>query len=324
MKIIKFLKQWTLPTAIMVGIIVYLMFAKIEPLVPIGDVLGPIIEDSLPYLIFLILYVSFCKIKLKEMIPHMWQAWLMLIWLAICLIFVAGIALSDDVDNKLIYEGLLMCVLCPTASAAPVITEKLGGSMGEITTFIIVANIACSICAPLFFPFIDDSHAGDFMASFLVILQRVFNVLIMPLFLAFLSRRIFPKFVRKMNSIKNLAFYIWGVNLAIITGVTVRNIVNSDSLSSYALFMMIFLPAILTLFLFFTGKAVGGKYNDTVTAGQALGQKNTIVGIWLATAVFDIPLAAVAPGAYVIWQNSFNAWQLWREGKKEQKAQEKQ
>ena len=299
------------------------MFAKIEPLVPIGDFLGPIIEGSLPYLIFLILYVSFCKIKLKEMIPHMWQVWLMIIWLVICLAFVAGIALSDDIDNKLIYEGLLMCVLCPTASAAPVITEKLGGSMGEITTFIIVANLACSICAPLFFPFIDDTQTGSFMVSFLIILQRVFNVLIMPLFLAFVSRKIFPNFVKKMNSIKNLAFYIWGVNLAIITGVTIRNILNSDNLSNFALIMMIVLPAILTLFLFFTGKAVGSKYNDTVTAGQALGQKNTIVGIWLATAVFNIPLAAVAPGAYVIWQNSFNAWQLWREGKKQAKQEKK-
>ena len=316
MKIIKFLKQWTLPTAIMIGTVLYLIFANVGPLIPIGITLQPYIEGSLPYLIFLILYVSFCKIKLKEMVPHMWQVWLMIIWLIICLAFVAGIALSDDFDNKLICEGLLMCVLCPTASAAPVITEKLGGSMGEITTFIIVANIACSICAPLFFPFIDDTQAGQFMTSFLIILQRVFNVLILPLFFAFLSRKLFPNFVRKMNSIKNLAFYIWGVNLAIITGVTVRNIVNSESLSDYALFMMIMLPAVLTLFLFFTGKAVGSKYNDTVTAGQALGQKNTIVGIWLATAVFDIPLAAVAPGAYVIWQNSFNAWQLWRDARR--------
>lgn len=316
MKIINFLKQWTLPSAIMLGTLLYLIFANVGPLVPIGITLQPYIEGSLPYLIFLILYVSFCKIKLKEMIPHMWQVWLMIIWLVICLLFVAGIALSDDYDNKLIYEGLLMCVLCPTASAAPVITEKLGGSMGEITTFIIVANIACSICAPLFFPFIDDTQTGQFLVSFLIILRRVFNVLILPLFFAFLSRKIFPGFVQRMNNIKNLAFYIWGVNLAIITGVTVRNIVNSDNLSSYALIMMIILPAILTLFLFFTGKAVGSKYNDTVTAGQALGQKNTIVGIWLATAVFNIPLAAVAPGAYVIWQNTFNAWQLWREGKK--------
>ena len=322
MKIIEFLKQWTLPSAIMLGTLLYLLFANVGPLIPIGVTLQPIIEGSLPYLIFAILYVSFCKIKLKEMMPHMWQLWLMIIWLVICLLLVVGIALSNDYDNKLIYEGLLMCVLCPTASAAPVITEKLGGSMGEITTFIIVANIACSICAPLLFPFIDDTQAGQFMTSFLIILRRVFNVLILPLFFAFLSRKLFPGFVKKMNDIKNLAFYIWGINLAIITGVTVRNIVNSESLSSYALIMMIVLPAILTLFLFFTGKTVGNKYNDTVTAGQALGQKNTIVGIWLATAVFNIPLAAVAPGAYVIWQNSFNAWQLWRQGKKDKEKKE--
>ena len=49
---------------------------------------------------------------------------------------------------------------------------------------------------------------------------------------------------------------------------------------------------------------------DSISAGQALGQKNTIVGIWL-TITFLNPLAAVAPGAYVLWQNVVNAWQLW-------------
>ena len=35
-----------------------------------------------------------------------------------------------------------------------------------------------------------------------------------------------------------------------------------------------------------------------------------VVGIWL-TISFLNPLAAVAPGAYVLWQNMVNAWQLW-------------
>lgn len=39
-------------------------------------------------------------------------------------------------------------------------------------------------------------------------------------------------------------------------------------------------------------------------------------GGWdLAHADILNPLAAVAPGAYVIWQNMVNAWQLWYKGK---------
>ena len=58
------------------------------------------------------------------------------------------------------------------------------------------------------------------------------------------------------------------------------------------------------------GKAVGHAYGDSVSAGQALGQKNTVVGIWIALTFLD-PLSALAPGAYVIWQNLVNAWQIW-------------
>ena len=47
-----------------------------------------------------------------------------------------------------------------------------------------------------------------------------------------------------------------------------------------------------------------------MSAGQAMGQKNTVVGIWIALMFLD-PLAALAPGAYVIWQNLVNAWQIW-------------
>jgi bile acid:Na+ symporter, BASS family len=62
--------------------------------------------------------------------------------------------------------------------------------------------------------------------------------------------------------------------------------------------------------VFAIGKAVGRHYDASISAGQALGQKNTIVGIWL-TLTFLNPLAAVAPGAYVVWQNLVNGWQLW-------------
>ena len=60
----------------------------------------------------------------------------------------------------------------------------------------------------------------------------------------------------------------------------------------------------------YIGKAVGRRYGDSVTGGQALGQKNTGVGIWL-TMTYLNPVAAIAPCAYVVWQNTLNSWQLW-------------
>ena len=52
-------------------------------------------------------------------------------------------------------------------------------------------------------------------------------------------------------------------------------------------------------------------YGDRISGGQALGQKNTGFAIWMSFAFLN-PLAAVGPGSYVLWQNLFNSWQLWR------------
>ena len=46
-----------------------------------------------------------------------------------------------------------------------------------------------------------------------------------------------------------------------------------------------------------------------ITAGQALGQKNTTLAIWMAQ-TYLFPLAALGPAAYMIIQNLFNARQL--------------
>ena len=37
--------------------------------------------------------------------------------------------------------------------------------------------------------------------------------------------------------------------------------------------------------------------------------------IWMALSWLS-PVAAVAPGSYVIWQNIINSYQLWKMGKK--------
>ena len=44
--------------------------------------------------------------------------------------------------------------------------------------------------------------------------------------------------------------------------------------------------------------------------GKGVGRRYAILGIWL-TVTYLNPTAAIAPCAYVVWQNLVNAWQLW-------------
>ena len=308
-----FFKRFSLPVSLLVGVVSYLMFSQIEILEPIGDVAGPLFLDIMPVVLFTILYVTFCKIQIKEMKPRTWHFILQGIRIALSGFFVWLITLASDADTKLVLEGMFICIICPTAAAAPVVTEKLGGSIGSLTIYTIIANVVTSVIIPLFFPMVEKSADIEFFAAVLMVLKNVTIVLVVPLVLALTSRKVIPSFTSWLAKKKDLGFYLWCVNLAIVSGVTMRNILLS-TVSGHTLVLLIILPLFVTIALFAIGKAVGRPFGDSISAGQALGQKNTVVGIWL-TISFLNPLAAVAPGAYVLWQNMVNAWQLWYKDK---------
>ena len=75
---------------------------------------------------------------------------------------------------------------------------------------------------------------------------------------------------------------------------------------------------------FLLGKVIGQRYNDRIAGGQALGQKNTVLAIWMAL-TYVHPIASIGPASYVVWQNIINSWQLWKKNKRDRvKAQQEQ
>lgn len=112
---------------------------------------------------------------------------------------------------------------------------------------------------------------------------------------------------------RDLAFYLWGVALAIVTAQTVKSLVESNA--PVGVEVLIALAGLVTCAVqFYLGKRIGTRYSDRISAGQALGQKNTVLAIWMAYTYLD-PLSSVGPGSYVLWQNLFNSYQLWKKRK---------
>ncbi|WP_311415519.1 transporter [Hoylesella shahii] len=309
MNILDFLKKWTLPSGLIIGATVYLLFSRIAPLQPIGDAVGPLLVKLLPVLIFVMLYITFCKIQTGDLRPRAWHFILQAIRILLSALLVLAILHTTNPMTKLVLEGAFVCVICPTAAAAPVITERLGGSIASLTIYTILANVVTSIIIPLFFPMVEKSTEITFLTAFNLILRRITFVLIIPLCLAMLTRKFLPNVATRIKETKNLAFYIWGFNLSIIMGLTIRNILSTQIYGT-VLALLLLLPLVISILLFSIGKAVGYRYGDSISAGQALGQKNTVVGIWLTIAFLN-PIASIAPCAYVVWQNLINAWQLW-------------
>lgn len=313
MRIIDFIRKWTLPCAMVTGMLVYILFSTVSPLVPVGEAVSPYIINLLPVVIFIMLYVTFCKIQIDDLRPRAWHFWLQGIRTALSVALVVLITMTGSHETKLILEGVFICVICPTASAAPVVTEKLGGSIASLTVYTIIANVVTAIIIPLLFPVVEKGADITFSMAFVMILKRVVTVLLLPLCLALLTRRYLPRMADMVKRQKNLAFYLWAFNLSVMMGLTLHNIVIS-AVSGLTMVLLLLLPLGVTLLLFSIGKGVGRCYGESISAGQALGQKNTMVGLWL-TVTFLNPTAAVAPCAYVIWQNIVNAWQLWYKDK---------
>jgi len=304
------IKRNSLFISMAIGALVYELFAHIQALDSVSRIMGPLLTDWLPIGLFLLLYATFCKIKISEMKPRAWHFVIQLVRTSLAALMVLLISLfGADADVKLVLEGMFICFICPTAAAVVVVTEKLGGSIGSLTMFTIIANIVTMFIIPLFFPMVERSADITFLSSMLMILRNVTLVLVAPLLLALLSRRIIPNLVKRLNSHKDIGFYIWCVNLSIVTGITLHNIEKS-SITGWVLWLLLTAPLLVCLIQFSLGKWVGKFWNDSISAGQALGQKNTVVGIWL-TLTFLNPLAAISPGAYVLWQNLVNGWQIW-------------
>ena len=261
------------------------------------------------------LYITFCKIDMHNFRPRKWHFALQGIRVLLTAIVVIAIRLIPvgDVETKIIMEGVFICVICPTAAAAPVLTEKLGGGIATMTVYMIIANIFSVIIIPTFFPMVEKGADISFGLAFILVLKRVFLVLAVPLILALLTKRYLPKVAEWAKSRKNLAFYLWSFNLSIIMGLAVR-MVTRTQLTGATLLLLLFLPLVVCIILFTLGKAVGGIWGERINGGQALGQKNNVVGIWLMHSFLN-PVAVIAPCAYVVWQNIINAVQLWYKNK---------
>lgn len=316
MKLITLLKKWTLPMAMLCGVTAYLIFAFVPFLEPAAVFFSPILDMILPLFMFLILYVTFCKVDFRKLVPVRWHLWVGVFQLLFVAIIVGGILVFEVKGNGLILlESILACIIGPCAAAAAVVTLKLGGSLEEMTTYIFLSNFLCAALIPICFPLIEPGNGMGFMASFLLILYKVCVILVVPMLLAYITKHLKPlhRFYEWLIGVRDLSFYLWGCSLTIVTGTTMKNIVHADAGVPF-LILIAALGFLVCVLQFAVGRYIGHFFKSTVNAGQSLGQKNTAFAIWIAYTYLN-PLASVGPGCYIVWQNLINSVEIWYYGK---------
>lgn len=322
MNVIRFIKDWTLAIAIAVGAAIYLTFAFTPELSDAADFFAPILDAMLPMFMFLVLFVTFCKVDFKKLriVPwHLWVSAFQILTVAL----ISGIVIDFDMtgNSLVLMEAMLLCIIGPCAAAAAVVVKKIGGNMEQMTTYTFLSNFITAILIPICFPLIDNRAEMSFWESFALILYKVCMVLVVPMLLAYIVKHWMKRLHRAIISVKDLAYYMWCGSLMIVTGTTVKNIVHADTTWTFLVTIAI-VVFVLCLMQFAVGKFIGHYFDNAINAGQALGQKNTAFAIWIAYTYLN-PLSSVGPGCYILWQNIINSIEIWAHERRQNRTDNK-
>lgn len=255
-----------------------------------------------PSLIGAMLFLTFCRVDIHKMRPRWIHLWMLLFQ------FVGSVAAYHLVEpwlGEVVGQGALICVLAPIAMAAVVIGGMLGANVTTMATYSLICNLLTAIVAPTIL------HAyGTGSCTFSEIIARVAPTLIAPFVLGQMCRYLWRRGAEWFQQHSQLSFYLWLFSLILVIGRTTCFILDTEA-DPFVEVELAIVALVICLVQFAVGRTLGRMAGDVVAGGQSLGQKNTVLAVWMALNFLD-PVASVAPTAYIVWQNFVNSYQIYR------------
>ncbi len=263
-----------------------------------------------PSLIFIMLFVSFCRVRLRD---------LRLSWLHIILI------LFQVVSTPIVYylllplgeevaQGGMICFLAPIAMGAVAVGAILGANIVSLISYTLLCNLVMTLVAPLYLDIF-----GNGECDFSQILWRVIPLLLAPMILAQGLKYSWHRGAVWVGERVQTSFYLWLGSIS-VTLARIANFIIEDkielTLYDFLIFGVVSLAACLIQFRL--GREVGSRFNEDIVGGQSLGQKNTVLAVWLAQS-FLSPISSLIPTAYIIWQNLVNSIQIYLHDRRRRK-----
>ncbi|MCF0210339.1 MAG: hypothetical protein HUK18_03350 [Bacteroidales bacterium] len=297
--LLKKYKSLMLPLAIIIGV----LFSKwLHSLV-----------NLVPFFVFMVLFFAYSglnfhkmritKLNIVLLIVHFLTA-IGVYWL--CTLFF----------NPIVAKGVLVGVICPVAAAASAVVVALGGNREICVVHILLDNFFICIAAPIMFSLAESSADISFIASALILLGKLFPVVILPLLLVILLRKLTPNFAITLKKYEWLSILFWSMALLLNMAATGWAVIEIGKEFKAEIIIMIVLAFVMCVAQFGFGRLLGRQFNEKVVCAQAIGQKNTGLGIWMAYTYFSNPLTTMYAAAYAVFQNIFNSIQMYLHDKK--------
>ena len=274
-----FFKKWMLPIAMTVGAAIYLILHFVPSFDESGYMSAA--RKIQPVLVSIMLFLQLNVVAPTDLKFHKWHFELVAVQALLFAVFAFIATGVSSGGGRLLLECAMLCFICPTAAAAGVITSKIGGSLPGIMTYTVLSDTLASLLIPLMIPMVHPAADMGFLAAFWAIIKRVFSILVLPCVLAWLIRYLLPGVQRWLAKYVGMAFYVWSVGLVLALSLATGALVTSG-IGILVTFGIAAVSLVCCLFQFWLGRRVARGYGsvESITAGQALGQKNTGFIIW--------------------------------------------
>ncbi|MBK8803863.1 MAG: hypothetical protein IPN71_17800 [Fibrobacteres bacterium] len=263
---------------------------------PIFAVWSPLIR----WILVFMLWTGFLGMPLSTLAPRRSHLRLLAAWS----VFPAlGWLLLRPLGPEAAVAGFLVGAT-PTATAAPTITRLLGGDAGYVSVSFLGSNLLAMVLIPSALVLMGSPLPHGLFRFFVENIAVVAG----PLVLAAMAHRI-GLAERLSPLLSKGVFPLWLVALVLASAKTSAFLRQSAQPWGVVLGIA-FVSGLLCAGQFLVGRRMGGT-EHALEAAQSLGQKNTMLTLWLGLATFG-PLAALGPATYVLWHNLWNAIQMAR------------
>lgn len=293
----KQLRSYTLPAAIVAGLLFHDFLASFHQLVP--------------YLLFGMMFFTCSKISLHDIRFRAIHLYLLLFQILV------GVAIYLVLRpiNESLAQGIMICIFAPVATASPVVGGLLGANVTTMTTFVLISNITVACLAPIFFTLIMPNSDISFLVSLLHISRSTLLLLIVPMAISLLIKYRAKRLHNIIQRHQYASFYLWAICMMVLIGSTIDTILTQQSTNYLLESVMIIGALAVCIVQFALGRRLGIRHGDMVAGRQMMGQKNTGIAIWLAMSYLT-PMSTIAPTAYIIWQNLMNSYEIWKDSHK--------
>ena len=259
------------------------------------------------YLLMVMLFFSFLDIKIGKGIVRKSH----FVILAVIVFTSLAIYFLIKPFNPVLAQAAFIASIAPTAIGAPVVISLKNGKVEFVTFSLILNNVVIALLLPFLLPLL---VSGNVNISVGKILLPVIVTITIPFLAALAMKYFLPKIWRKLVGWKNSSFYIL-IGTIYIAISDASSYIRSELTSNYEIVFLIALVSIALCVLFFTlGWFIGGK-EFAAEASQALGQKNNAFTIWISL-TFMSPVSALGPVFYVLTQNIYISWELYKHSTK--------